>query len=79
MEKILLEAGAPKGVYTNIFVPGSKVSELLDDPRVKGAALTGSEPAGASFASAAGKNVKKSILELGGSDAFIVMPDADLN
>ena len=79
MEKILLEAGAPKGVYTNIFVPGSKVSELLDDPRVKGAALTGSEPAGASFASAAGKNVKKSILELGGSDAFIVMPDADLD
>jgi len=56
-----------------------KVSELLDDPRVKGAALTGSEPAGASFASAAGKNVKKSILELGGSDAFIVMPDADLD
>ena len=61
MEKILLEAGVPKGAYTNIFVPGSKVSELLDDPRVKGAALTGSEPAGASFASAAGKNVKKSI------------------
>lgn len=79
MEKILLEAGAPKGVYTNLFIPGSKVSDLISDPRIKGAALTGSEPAGSSFASAAGKNVKKSILELGGSDAFIVMPDADLD
>lgn len=79
MEKIFTEAGAPKGVYTNLFVPGAKVSELVADPRVKGAALTGSEPAGASFASMAGKFVKKSTLELGGSDAFIVMPDADLD
>lgn len=79
MEKIFAEAGAPKGVYTNLFVPGSKVSELVADPRVKGAALTGSEPAGSSFASMAGKSVKKSTLELGGSDAFIVMPDADLD
>lgn len=79
MEKIFTEAGAPKGVYTNLFVPGSKVSDLVADPRVKGASLTGSEPAGASFASMAGKNVKKSTLELGGSDAFIVLPDADLD
>ena len=79
MEKIFAEAGAPKGVYTNLFVPGSKVSELVADPRIKGAALTGSEPAGSSFASMAGKFVKKSTLELGGSDAFIVMPDADLD
>lgn len=79
MEKIFAEAGAPKGVYTNLFVPGSKVSELVADPRVKAAALTGSEPAGSSFASMAGKSVKKSTLELGGSDAFIVMPDADLD
>lgn len=79
MEKIFTEAGAPKGVYTNLFVPGAKVSELVADPRVKGAALTGSEPAGSSFASMAGKFVKKSTLELGGSDAFIVMPDADLD
>lgn len=79
MEKIFAEAGAPKGVYTNLFVPGAKVSELVADPRVKGAALTGSEPAGSSFASMAGKFVKKSTLELGGSDAFIVMPDADLD
>jgi len=79
MEKIFEEAGAPKGVYTNLFIPGSKVSELLNDPRVKGASLTGSEPAGSSFASAAGKNVMKSTLELGGSDAFIIMPDANLD
>lgn len=79
MEKIFAEAGAPKGVYTNLFVSGSKVSELLNDDRIKGASLTGSEPAGANFASMAGKNVKKSTLELGGSDAFIVMPDADLD
>lgn len=79
MEKIFTEAGAPKGVYTNLFIPGSKISELLADPRIKGASLTGSEPAGSSFASMAGKHVKKSTLELGGSDAFIVMPDADLN
>lgn len=79
MEKIFAEAGAPKGVYTNLFVPGAKVSELVGDPRVKGASLTGSEPAGSSFASTAGKFVKKSTLELGGSDAFIVLEDADLD
>lgn len=79
MEKIFAEAGAPKGVYTNLFVPGSKVSQLLSDPRIKGASLTGSEPAGSSFASMAGKYLKKSTLELGGSDVFVVMPDADLD
>ncbi len=79
MEKIFAEAGAPKGVYTNLFVPGSKVSEVVADPRIKGASLTGSEPAGASFASMAGKYLKKSTLELGGSDVFIVMPDADID
>lgn len=79
MEKIFAEAGAPKGVYTNLFVPGAKVSELMADPRVKGASLTGSEPAGSSFASMAGKYLKKSTLELGGSDAFVVLEDADLD
>lgn len=79
MEKIFAEAGARKGVYTNLFVPGAKVSELVADPRVKGASLTGSEPAGSSFASMAGKYLKKSTLELGGSDAFVVLEDADLD
>jgi len=79
MEKIFTEAGAPKGVYTNLFVPGSKVSKLISDPKIKGVSLTGSEEAGSSFASMAGKYVKKSTLELGGSDAFIVLEDADLD
>jgi len=79
MEQIFTEAGAPGGVYTNLFVRGSKISELVSDPRIKGVSLTGSEPAGSSFASMAGKYVKKSTLELGGSDAFIVLEDADLD
>lgn len=79
MEKIFLEAGLPKGVYTNLFVPGRKASPLVEDPRIKGAALTGSEPAGASLAATAGRNVKKSTLELGGSDAFVVLADADID
>lgn len=79
MEQIFTEAGAPKGVYTNLFIPGSKVSELIADPRIKGASLTGSEPAGSNLASIAGKYVKKSTLELGGSDPFIVLDDADID
>lgn len=79
MEKIFTEAGLPKGVYTNLFVPGRKASPLAADPRIKGASLTGSEPAGADLAATAGKNVKKSTLELGGSDAFVVLADADID
>ena len=79
MEKIFAEAGLPKGVYTNLFVPGRKVSPLAADPRIKGASLTGSEPAGADLASTASKNIKKSTLELGGSDAFVVLADADID
>jgi succinate-semialdehyde dehydrogenase/glutarate-semialdehyde dehydrogenase len=78
MEDIFLEAGAPEGVYQNLFIPGSKVSDLVADPRIKGVTLTGSEPAGSSIAAAAGKYVKKSTLELGGSDAFIVLDDANV-
>lgn len=79
MEDIFKTAGAPKGVYTNLFVPGSKISNLIADPRIKAGALTGSEPAGSSFAAMAGKYIKKSTLELGGSDAFIILEDADLD
>lgn len=79
MEDIFTEAGLPAGVYTNLFIPGSKTDKLAADPRVKSVALTGSEPAGASIASMAGKYVKKSMLELGGSDAFIVLEDADID
>lgn len=79
MEDIFLEAGAPKGVYTNLFIPGRDVERLVADPRIAAVSLTGSEPAGASIASAAGAKVKKSTLELGGSDPFIIMEDADLD
>ncbi|WP_392566997.1 NAD-dependent succinate-semialdehyde dehydrogenase [Utexia brackfieldae] len=78
MEKIFIEAGAPKGVYSNLFVSGSRVSQLVASPYVKAVSLTGSAPAGSSYAAAAGKVIKKSTLELGGSDAFIVLADANI-
>ena len=79
MENIFRDAGAPADLYTNLLISGSHVSALLSDARIKGASLTESEDAGASFAGAAGKNLKKSVLELGGSDAFIVLEDADID
>jgi succinate-semialdehyde dehydrogenase/glutarate-semialdehyde dehydrogenase len=79
IEDIFNEAGAPEGVYTNLFVSGKNISRLADDNRIKGLSLTGSEDAGASLAEAAGKNLKKSVLELGGNDPFIVLDDADLD
>jgi succinate-semialdehyde dehydrogenase / glutarate-semialdehyde dehydrogenase len=78
-EQALQEAGVPKGVYTNLFLSNDQAGALIDDPRVKGIALTGSERAGEALASRAGKNLKKSTMELGGSDAFIVLDDADLD
>jgi succinate-semialdehyde dehydrogenase/glutarate-semialdehyde dehydrogenase len=78
-ERILKEAGLPNGVYTNLFLSSDQAGALIDDPRVKGIALTGSERAGEALASRAGKNLKKSTMELGGSDAFIVLDDADLD
>lgn len=78
MEDILLEAGFPDGVYQNLFIPGSKADALLADKRIKAVTLTGSEPAGSSVAAMAGKLIKKSTLELGGSDAFVVLDDADI-
>jgi len=77
-EQALREAGVPGGVYTNLFLSNDQSGSLIDDPRVKGIALTGSEVAGEALASRAGKNLKKSTMELGGSDAFIVLDDADL-
>lgn len=79
LDEIFKEAGAPEGVYTNLLIPGNKIAALVADYRIKGASLTGSENAGASLAEAAGKNVKKSVLELGGSDPFIVLDDADID
>ncbi len=79
MEDIFLEAGLPKGVYNNIFIPGREVEKLVENPKIKAVSLTGSEPAGASIAAAAGAKVKKSTLELGGSDPFIVLEDANID
>src|SRR6202522_4331106 len=78
-EQALREAGVPEGVYTNLFLTNDQARALIDDPRVKGIALTGSERAGEALASRAGKNLKKSTMELGGSDAFVVLDDADLD
>lgn len=78
VERILLEAGFPAGVFQTLLIGAEKVIDLVNDPRVKAATLTGSEPAGMSLASAAGKQIKKVVLELGGSDPFIVLESADI-
>jgi succinate-semialdehyde dehydrogenase/glutarate-semialdehyde dehydrogenase len=78
-ERLLEEAGAPTGAYTNLFISKDQVAKVIDDARIRAVALTGSEAAGAVVAQRAGKNLKKSTLELGGSDAFIVLEDADLD
>lgn len=77
-EKLLLEAGAPIGLYTNLLISHDQSDSVVDDVRIKGVALTGSVEAGRSVASRAGNNLKVSSMELGGSDAFIVLDDADL-
>ena len=79
IEDILREAGFIDGEFQTLLIGADQVQPLLDDERVKAATLTGSEPAGASVASGAAKRIKKSVLELGGSDPFIVMPSADLD
>ena len=78
-EQLLQEAGAPDGAYTNLFISKDQVAQVIEDPRIRGVALTGSEAAGAIVAAQAGKHLKKTTLELGGSDAFIVLEDADLD
>ncbi|WP_326902458.1 NAD-dependent succinate-semialdehyde dehydrogenase [Kosakonia cowanii] len=75
---LVREAGAPEGAWTNLFISSDQVSAIIADPRVQGAALTGSEKAGSAVASQAAKHIKKSTLELGGNDVFIVLDDADL-
>ncbi len=76
--RVFEEAGAPKGTYTNIFPDYDQVGRVIDDPRVRGATVTGSERAGVAVAERAGRALKKSVMELGGSDALIVLEDAPL-
>jgi len=76
--RLFEEAGAPDGAYTNLFCSIDQIAKLIDDNRVRGVALTGSERAGASVGARAGRNMKKVILELGGSDPAIIMPGAPL-
>ncbi len=79
LEEIFLEAGYPEGVFQTLLIPSGLVDSLIEDDRLHGVTLTGSGPAGRAVASTAGANLKKSVLELGGSDPFIVLDDADLD
>src|SRR4051812_25836754 len=77
--EILYAAGVPADVYVNTFASSRQVPSILADPRIVGVSLTGSEPAGISVATEAGRNLKKTVLELGGSDPLIVLDSADLD
>jgi succinate-semialdehyde dehydrogenase / glutarate-semialdehyde dehydrogenase len=79
IEDVIRRAGFPADVFQTLLITSSQVGRVLDDPRVKAASLTGSEAAGAQVASQAGRQIKKTVLELGGSDPFVVMPSADLD
>jgi succinate-semialdehyde dehydrogenase/glutarate-semialdehyde dehydrogenase len=79
IEQIFLEAGFPEGVFQTLLIGSAAVDGLLNDPRIVAATLTGSEQAGIQVGMGAAKRIKKVVLELGGSDPFIIMPSADLN
>ena len=78
IESVFTDAGFPAGVFRTLMIPSSQVEGVIQDPRVQAVTLTGSEPAGRQVAATAGAQIKKSLLELGGSDPFIVLEDADL-
>ncbi|MDP2038103.1 MAG: NAD-dependent succinate-semialdehyde dehydrogenase [Ignavibacteria bacterium] len=79
IEDIFLKAGFPKDVFRTLLIGSSTVEEVINHPKVKAATLTGSEPAGKKVAESCGKVLKKTVLELGGSDPFIVLEDADID
>ena len=78
-EKLMQETGLPAGCFQNLYATRGQIETIINDPRVQGVALTGSEGAGALVAAQAGRALKKSTMELGGADAFIVLDDADLD
>ena len=77
--EILREAGAPEGVYQNVFATTDQVADMIASPELQGVSLTGSERAGSAVGAQAGKHLKKCVLELGGADPLLVLPDADLD
>jgi len=79
IESVFADAGFPAGVFRTLMIPSLQVEGVIQDPRVQAVTLTGSEPAGRQVAATAGAQIKKSLLELGGSDPFIVLEDADLD
>ncbi|MFE4499283.1 NAD-dependent succinate-semialdehyde dehydrogenase [Rhodococcus sp. NPDC056743] len=79
MEEILQQAGLPADAYVNVFASNEQIADMIADPRVQGVSLTGSERAGTSVAETAGRNLKKVVLELGGSDVFIVLDSDDMD
>jgi succinate-semialdehyde dehydrogenase/glutarate-semialdehyde dehydrogenase len=76
--RLFADAGAPAGAYTNVFASIDQVGRLIEDPRIAGVTVTGSERAGSAVAERAGRSLKKAVMELGGSDPLIVLEDADL-
>ena len=79
LDELFTRGGFPEGAFTTLLIGSAEVKAVIEDPRVRAVTLTGSEPAGRSVAATAAAQVKKSVLELGGSDPFIVMPSADLD
>ncbi len=79
IEQLFRRAGFPEGVFTSVFLSRDRIGSLIDSPLIRGVTLTGSERAGQSVAANAGKHIKPTVLELGGSDPFIVFEDADLS
>ena len=79
LQQLFLDAGFPEGAYVNVYATNEQIAEAIADPRVQGVSLTGSERAGAAVAEIAGRNLKKVVLELGGSDPFIVLGSDDMD
>ncbi|WP_430905546.1 NAD-dependent succinate-semialdehyde dehydrogenase [Maribacter sp. 2-571] len=78
LENAFTQAGFPKGIFTNLNIGSKQVKKIIEDENIVAVTLTGSDPAGRSVASIAGQNLKKTVMELGGSDAYIILDDADL-
>ncbi|MGR3811290.1 NAD-dependent succinate-semialdehyde dehydrogenase [Jiulongibacter sp. NS-SX5] len=79
IQEVFEEAGFPKHLFTNLWISGKQVEKLIENPIIKAVTLTGSEKAGAAVASKAAQNIKKAVLELGGSDAYLILENADLD